>query len=66
VTGEAVIGPALPTLDDVGREFPRWHCWEGINGRLYASFKRSSPPRVVAAATALGLRERIWSAETGQ
>ena len=22
----AVFGPALPTLDDVAREFSRWHC----------------------------------------
>jgi len=40
----AVFGPALPTLDDVAREFSRWHCWEGVGGRLYASLKMPSPP----------------------
>ena len=59
----AVFGPALPVLDDVAREFPRWHCWAGIGGRLYARLKGSSPPRVVGSATTLGLRERIRDAE---
>jgi hypothetical protein len=59
----AVFGPALPDLDDMRREFPRWHCWEGIAGRLYARLRKSSPPLVVGSATTLGLRERIRDAE---
>jgi hypothetical protein len=58
----AVFGPALPALDDVAREFPYWHCWEGVAGRLYARLKNSSPPLVVGSATALGLRARIRGA----
>jgi hypothetical protein len=55
----AVFGPREPTLDDLAREYPRWHSWEGINGRFYARLLRSSPAIVVGSSTALGLRERI-------
>ncbi len=59
----AMFGPALPTLDDVAREFSRWHCWEGVADRLYASLRHSSPPLVVAGTTPLALRQRIRDAE---
>ena len=60
-----VIGPALPTLDDVAREFPRWHCWRGVAGLLYARLTRSSPPVTVRSDTALGLRAEIRQAQAG-
>jgi hypothetical protein len=56
----AMFGPALPTLDDVAREFSRW---EGVADRLYASLRHSSPPLVVAGTTPLALRQRIRDAE---
>ena len=59
----AVIGPALPSLDDVAREFPRWHCWQGVAGLLYARLTRSCPPRTVRAATPLELWAEISRAE---
>jgi hypothetical protein len=63
VTGHAaVFGPALPALDDVRAEFPGWHCWEGVGGRLYASLRKSSPPLVVGAMSTLMLRQRIREA----
>jgi hypothetical protein len=61
----AVIGPALPSLDDVAREFPRWHCWQGVAGLLYARLTRSCPPLTIRAATPLELRAKISRAETG-
>ena len=61
----AVSGPALPTLDDVAREFPRWHCWEGVTGMLYAKLERASPPVVVRGADPAALRDSIvrWLAD---
>jgi hypothetical protein len=59
-----VFGPQPPTLDDLSREFTRWHLWTGVNDRLYARLLKSSPPIVVGAATPLGLRARI--AEAGK
>ncbi|MGI8449628.1 MAG: hypothetical protein ACR2MP_21105 [Streptosporangiaceae bacterium] len=36
-----------PTLDDVGREFPDWHCYApGINGIVIASLRGSSPLKI--------------------
>jgi hypothetical protein len=61
--GAVVFGPARPVLDDVAREFPRWHCWEGVGGRLYARLEGASPPVTVGSATTLGLRERIREAK---
>jgi hypothetical protein len=54
-----------PTLDDVAREFPRWHCWRGISGLVYARLPKSSPPIVVRAGDPLDLRDQI-RAETGR
>jgi hypothetical protein len=64
-SGTTVFGPALPTLDDVRSESPRWHCWPGIGGRLYARRLGASPPVVVGSSTALDLRTRIRDAEAG-
>jgi hypothetical protein len=58
---EAIIGPARPTLDDVAREFPHWHCWKGVAGMLYASLRRS-PPLVVRGTDPQTLRAAILQA----
>jgi hypothetical protein len=55
----AQLGPAKPTLDEVDAEFPRWHCWRGVSGLLYAGMQRSSPPIVVRAEDPLDLRVKI-------
>jgi hypothetical protein len=62
--GSVIIGPALPVLDDLRDEFPGWHCWRGVGGRLYARLRKSSPPFVVGAAGTLALPERIREAGT--
>jgi hypothetical protein len=59
----AVFGPAPPTLNDVAQEVPRWHCWQGVAGLLYARLTRSCPPRTVRAATPLELWAEISRAE---
>ena len=41
----------------------RWHTWVGVAGLLYAAKPRSSPPRVVRAATPEQLREAIAASE---
>jgi hypothetical protein len=43
-------------------EFPHWHVWRGVAGLLYARRPRSTPPIVVRAADAAGLREGIRQA----
>jgi hypothetical protein len=43
-------------------EFPHWHVWRGVAGLLYARRPRSTPPIVVRASDAAGLRERIRQA----
>jgi hypothetical protein len=52
-----------PTLEDVAREFPRWHCWEGIAGLLYARRPLTSPPWVVRTETIDQLRDKIKERE---
>ena len=53
-----------PTLEDVIRESPGWHCWEGLAGLVYARLVNSSPPIVVRAEDAQGLMRRIVSVES--
>jgi hypothetical protein len=43
-------------------EFPHWHVWRGVAGLLYARRPRSTPPIVVRATDAAGLRDRIRQA----
>ena len=43
-------------------EFPHWHVWRGVAGLLYARRPRSTPPIVVRASDAAGLRERMQQA----
>jgi hypothetical protein len=57
------------TLDDVGREFPDWHCYApGINGTMFASLRGSSPLVIVRAPDPVVLREEIrsWSSAHGR
>ena len=39
-----------------------WETWTGVGGVLYARRARTSPPKVVRAADAAGLREQIAGA----
>ena len=54
---------AGPALDDVAREHPRWRCWKGIAGLLYATLRGSSPPVVVRGEDPMDLRDEIRPAE---
>jgi hypothetical protein len=56
---------AEPTLEDVDREWPRWHCWKGVSGLLYASRSLTSPPAVVRGEDATDLRDQIRGWEGG-
>ena len=42
-----------------------WHTWAGVGGILYARRERSSPPKVVRAATIEALRGAIQALKTG-
>ena len=62
---EAPNSDPEPTLDDVGREFPAWHCYApGINGLVYANLRGSFPLVVVRGEDPVDLRDEIrrWSA----
>ena len=50
---------AEPTLEDVHAEYPRWHCWKGVNGLVYASRAKTSPPAVVRGEDPVDLRDQI-------
>jgi hypothetical protein len=50
---------AEPVLDDLARDYPRWHSWEGISGLFYARLLRSSPPVVVRGEDPADLRDSI-------
>jgi hypothetical protein len=55
----------VPSLEDVGREFPSWHCYApGVNGMVFASLRGSSPLVVVRGPDPVTLREEIrsWTA----
>jgi hypothetical protein len=56
-------GPALPTLDEVSKAHPRWYCFEGVAGLVYASRVRRSPPLVVSAPTPMDLLDEIRKAQ---
>ena len=62
---EATNRDAEPTLEDVGREFPDWHCYApGINGLVFARLLGSFPPVMVRGAGPVELRDQLrgWSA----
>jgi hypothetical protein len=49
----------------LAEEFPHWHVWRWQH-LLYARRLRSSPPKVLRAAEADELRDRIRAAENGE
>lgn len=58
-TGVINNDPEL-TLDDVGREFPDWHCYApGINGLVFARLRDSSPLVIVRGEDPVDLRDEI-------
>lgn len=52
-----------PSTERVERTFPRWHCWRGICGLLYASRQRTSPPVLVRDENTIELMAQIQAAE---
>ncbi len=49
-----------PTLESIEAEFPGWHAFNGVNGRMrYARWRGSSPPVVVSGETWAEVREAI-------
>jgi hypothetical protein len=50
---------AEPTLDDVAKEYPDWHCWRGVNNLCYARLRKSSPAVVVRGEDPVDLRDEI-------
>lgn len=40
-----------------------WETWVGVGGALYARRPRTSPPKIVRAADAAGLRQQIEAAQ---
>lgn len=62
---EMINSSPEPTLDDVGQEFPAWHCYApGINGIVFASLRGSSPLVVLRGENPVALRDEIrrWTA----
>jgi hypothetical protein len=53
-----------PSLEDLAVEFPRWHCWQGVNRRWYARLLNSSPPVVIDAEDTIGLYDGISGIES--
>jgi hypothetical protein len=50
-----------PTLPDVQAEFPRWRCFEGINGLYYAQHEATGAQ--VSGEDPLDLRDQIRAAQ---
>jgi hypothetical protein len=44
-------------------QHPRWNVWRGVNGMLYASLPKSSPPLVVRGQDPMDLRNEVVRAE---
>jgi hypothetical protein len=55
----------VPDWWSYGAEFPHWHAWRGVCGLVYARRPRTSPPVVVRAEDAVGLRDQIRRADGG-
>lgn len=51
------------TLAEVARDFPGWETWPGVLAGVVYARPRSTPPLVVRATSANGLREAIEDAE---
>lgn len=48
------------TLEDVGQEFPTWHCYApGVNGFVYANLPGSFPLVVLRGKSPADLRNQI-------
>jgi hypothetical protein len=62
---EPAMDDAERELRDVEREFPRWHCWKGVSGLVYARLPLTSPPMVARAENPAGLIAAIY-AEIGR
>jgi len=45
--------------EDLEREFPRWHTWQGVSGLWYATRRQTSPPVVVRGEGLTDLRDEI-------
>jgi len=52
-------GTPDPGREDLERQFPRWHTWQGISGLWYASRRQTSPPAVVRGEDLTDLRDQI-------
>jgi hypothetical protein len=50
-----------PTLADIQREYPEWHCWRAISGLLYARPADAPPghPAAVHGEDPIDLRDQI-------
>ena len=58
-------GERARPLTEVARDYPGWETWPGVlAGVVYARRPRTSPPLVVRAISADGLRQAIEAAET--
>jgi len=58
-------GERARALAEVARDYSGWETWPGVlAGVVYARRPRASPPLVVRAITADGLRQAIEAAET--
>jgi hypothetical protein len=55
-----------PTLADVQREFPTWHCWRAVSGLVYARRADAPPgdPAPVKGEDPFDLRDQIIRAES--
>lgn len=51
------------SLADLTTEFPRWHCWQGVNKRWYARLLNSSPLVVLDTEDAATLYDEISKRE---
>jgi hypothetical protein len=59
MTSDDASPAAAPAPGGIARDYPGWHCWRGVSGRLYAWWRRSSPPVVVKGETWADVREAI-------
>ena len=57
------MNPPDPALAGIEREWPRWHCWKGISGLVYASRAMTSPPAVLRDENTTELLAQIKSWE---
>lgn len=53
---------AEPTLDEVGRRYPEWHCWRGVDRLYYARLRGTDPPVLVRGEDPLDLQDMIQGA----